>query len=89
MPRLQSLRGSLSFSTEKPDKCFTYGYGRAEDLTTLFIVFLILLGAAVAAFESSNVRHDLLHGVDYLSNAVVNVDSCGASGGIFLSVPGI
>lgn len=39
-------------SRKKPDKRFTYGYGRAEDLAGLFIVFLILLSAAVAAYES-------------------------------------
>lgn len=30
-----------------------------------------------------NVRHSLLHGLDYLSNAVVHVDPIGASGEIF------
>jgi len=39
-------------SRKKPDKSFTYGYGRAEDLAGLFIVFLIFLSAAVAAYES-------------------------------------
>ena len=39
-------------SRKKPDKRFTYGYGRAEDLAGLFIVFLILLSVAVAAYES-------------------------------------
>ncbi|HIH73844.1 MAG TPA: cation transporter [Methanosarcina sp.] len=39
-------------SRKKPDKRFTYGYGRAEDLAGLLIVFLILLSAVVAAYES-------------------------------------
>jgi cation diffusion facilitator family transporter len=39
-------------SRKKPDKRFTYGYGRAEDLAGLFIVFLIFLSSAVAAYES-------------------------------------
>ncbi|HOW15862.1 MAG TPA: cation diffusion facilitator family transporter [Methanosarcina sp.] len=39
-------------SRKKPDKRFTYGYGRAEDLAGLSIVFLIFLSAAVAAYES-------------------------------------
>lgn len=39
-------------SRKKPDKSFTYGYGRAEDLAGLFIVFIIFLSAAVAAYEA-------------------------------------
>jgi cation diffusion facilitator family transporter len=39
-------------SRNKPNKSFTYGYGRAEDLAGLLIVLLILLSAAVAAYES-------------------------------------
>ena len=39
-------------SRKKPNKSFTYGYGRAEDLAGLLIVFLIFLSAAVAAYES-------------------------------------
>lgn len=31
---------------------YTYGYGRAEDLAGLFIVFMIALSAAVAGYES-------------------------------------
>ena len=37
---------------KKPSKRFTYGYGRAEDLAGLIIVFLILFSAVVAAYES-------------------------------------
>jgi len=52
-------------SRKKPNKSFTYGYGRAEDLAGLLIVFLILFSAAVAAYESI---HRLLspQPVDYL-----------------------
>jgi cation diffusion facilitator family transporter len=39
-------------SRRKPNKHFTYGYGRAEDLAGMLIVFLILLSAAIAAYES-------------------------------------
>jgi cation diffusion facilitator family transporter len=39
-------------SRRKPNKRFTYGYGRAEDLAGLLIVFLILLSAALVAYES-------------------------------------
>jgi len=39
-------------SRKKPNKSFTYGYGRAEDIAGLLIVFLISLSAAVAAYES-------------------------------------
>ncbi|AKB76976.1 Cobalt-zinc-cadmium resistance protein [Methanosarcina horonobensis HB-1 = JCM 15518] len=39
-------------SRKRPDNRFTYGYGRAEDLAGLLIVFLIFLSAAVAAYES-------------------------------------
>ncbi|MGQ0601176.1 MAG: cation diffusion facilitator family transporter [Anaerolineales bacterium] len=36
----------------KPNKRFTYGYGRVEDLAGAFIVFMILLSAAIAGYES-------------------------------------
>lgn len=39
-------------SRRKPNDRFTYGYGRAEDLAGLLVVSLILLSAAVAAYES-------------------------------------
>lgn len=39
-------------SRKMPNKSFTYGYGRAEDLAGLFVVFLILFSAVVAAYES-------------------------------------
>ena len=39
-------------SRKKPNKRFTYGYGRAEDIAGLIIVFLIFFSAAVAAYES-------------------------------------
>ncbi|GAB2456701.1 cation diffusion facilitator family transporter [Jatrophihabitans fulvus] len=35
-----------------PSKRYTYGYGRAEDLGGLFVVAMIALSAALAAFES-------------------------------------
>lgn len=36
----------------KPTKRFTYGYGRAEDLAGLFIIFMIAASAVVAGYES-------------------------------------
>lgn len=36
----------------KPNNRFTYGYGRVEDLAGVAIVFMILLSAAVAGYES-------------------------------------
>jgi cation diffusion facilitator family transporter len=39
-------------SQKKPNKRFTYGYGRVEDIAGLIIVLLIFLSAAFAAYES-------------------------------------
>jgi cation diffusion facilitator family transporter len=39
-------------SLKKPNDRFTYGYGRAEDLAGLLIVFLISLSAVIAAYEA-------------------------------------
>lgn len=39
-------------SRKMPNKRFTYGYGRAEDVAGLLIVLLIFFSAAVAAYES-------------------------------------
>lgn len=44
-------------SRKKPNKRFTYGYGRAEDLAGLLVVLLILFSAAVAAYESISRFH--------------------------------
>lgn len=35
-----------------PSRRYTYGYGRSEDLAGLFIVFVVLLSAVVAAWQS-------------------------------------
>lgn len=35
-----------------PSRRYTFGYGRAEDLAGLFIVFVVLLSAVVAAYQS-------------------------------------
>lgn len=42
------------FARKKPNKRFTYGYGRVEDLAGLFVVFTILASAIVAGYESIN-----------------------------------
>ena len=43
---------AFRLARRKPTKRFTYGYGRVEDLAGLAIIFMILLSAAVAAYES-------------------------------------
>ena len=42
------------FSRRKPSKKFTYGFGRVEDLAGMIVVLLILISAAVAAYEAIN-----------------------------------
>jgi len=42
------------FARVKPNKRFTYGYGRIEDLAGVIVVLLILFSAIVAAYESVN-----------------------------------
>jgi cation diffusion facilitator family transporter len=39
-------------SLKKPNDRFTYGYGRAEDLAGLLVIFLISLSAVIAAYEA-------------------------------------
>ncbi|MDD4749163.1 MAG: cation diffusion facilitator family transporter [Methanosarcinaceae archaeon] len=39
---------------KNPDKRFTYGYGKAEDIAGVIIVILILLSALFAGYESIN-----------------------------------
>jgi cation diffusion facilitator family transporter len=43
---------AFRLSTRKPNKRFTYGYGRVEDLAGVVIVFIILLSAIIAGYES-------------------------------------
>lgn len=47
---------SIAFfmARQRPSKCFSYGYGRVEDLAGVSIVFLILLSAIIAGYESVN-----------------------------------
>ncbi|WP_292391656.1 cation diffusion facilitator family transporter [Methanosarcina sp. UBA5] len=45
---------AFSLARRKPNKRFSYGYGRVEDLAGIIIVFLILFSAAVAGYESVN-----------------------------------
>ncbi len=45
---------AFSLVRKKPNKCFSYGYGRVEDLAGMIIVFLILFSAIVAGYESIN-----------------------------------
>jgi cation diffusion facilitator family transporter len=40
------------FSTKKPSKRFTYGYGRVEDLAGIIIVFIILFSAIGAGYQA-------------------------------------
>src|SRR5262249_46233929 len=43
---------AFSLGRRKPNKRYTYGYGRAEDLAGVFIVFMIALSAVIAAWEA-------------------------------------
>ena len=43
---------ALALARRPPTKRYTYGYGRAEDLGGLFVVAMITLSAALAAYES-------------------------------------
>jgi cation diffusion facilitator family transporter len=43
---------AFRFTRWKPNRRFTYGYGRVEDLAGVVIVLMILLSAVVAAYES-------------------------------------
>jgi cation diffusion facilitator family transporter len=45
---------AFSLARKKPNKCFSYGYGRVEDLAGVIVVFLILFSAVVAGYESIN-----------------------------------
>jgi len=47
---------SIAFTLEsrKPSKCFSYGYGRVEDLAGVIIVLLILFSAVIGGYESVN-----------------------------------
>ena len=40
------------FARKRPNKRFTFGYGRVEDLAGVTIVFIILFSAIVAGYES-------------------------------------
>lgn len=42
------------FARKKPNKCFTYGYGRVEDLAGFFVVLAILISGIIAGYESIN-----------------------------------
>jgi cation diffusion facilitator family transporter len=70
------------FARKPPNKQFTFGYGRVEDLAGVTIVFVILFSAIVAAYESIDRffhPHDISHlwavavasGIGFLGNEVV------------------
>jgi cation diffusion facilitator family transporter len=72
------------FARKRPNKRFTFGYGRVEDLAGVTIVFVILFSAIVAGFESINRffhPHDISHlwavavasGVGFLGNEAVAI----------------
>ena len=52
MQRQPSLRHCIFFARKRPNKRFTFGYGRVEDLAGVTIVFTILFSALVAGYES-------------------------------------
>lgn len=43
---------AFSLAKRAPTRSYTYGYGRAEDVAGVIIVFLILLSSLLAAYES-------------------------------------
>jgi cation diffusion facilitator family transporter len=52
------------FARRRPNKRFTFGYGRVEDLAGVTIVFVILFSAIVAGYESIDRffhPHDISH----------------------------
>jgi len=69
---------------KQPNKRFTFGYGRVEDLAGVIIVFVILFSAIVAGYESINRffhPHDISHlwavaiasGLGFLGNEAVAI----------------
>jgi cation diffusion facilitator family transporter len=48
------LAVAFYMARRKPNKCFSYGYGRMEDVAGVIIVLLILFSAVVAGYESVN-----------------------------------
>lgn len=48
------LEIAFLYARKKPNKRFTYGYGRVEDLAGFFVVLTILISAIVAGYESIN-----------------------------------
>jgi cation diffusion facilitator family transporter len=45
---------AFTLARRAPNKRYTYGYGRAEDLGGLFVIAMITLSSALAAFEAIN-----------------------------------
>jgi cation diffusion facilitator family transporter len=45
---------AFSLARRSPNRRFTYGFGRAEDLAGLLVVLFILVSAVIAAYESIN-----------------------------------
>jgi cation diffusion facilitator family transporter len=43
---------AFALSRRRPNKQYTYGYGRAEDLAGVFVILMITGSAALAAYES-------------------------------------
>lgn len=43
---------AFAISSRQPNRRYTYGYGRAEDLAGVFVVLMIVLSTLVAGFES-------------------------------------
>lgn len=69
---------------KQPNKRFTFGYGRVEDLAGVMIVFVILFSAIVAGYESINrffYPYDISHlwavaiasGIGFLGNEAVAI----------------
>src|SRR3954470_14664720 len=59
------LLAAFALARRAPTKRYTYGYGRAEDLAGLFVIAMIALSSALAAYESIR-RLIHPHGVSHL-----------------------
>lgn len=56
------LMVAFYISRRPASRRYTYGYGRSEDLAGLFIVFVVLLSAVVAALSGGVVRSRMRRG---------------------------
>ena len=65
------LWAAFVLARRKPSKTFTYGLGRVEDLAGILIVFVILISAIVAGYQSINrlIHPQPIHQLGWLAAA--------------------